>query len=480
MSLVPQNTETDSTSASTYKVTVDSPMLSGNADVALDMDCIIIDSLFDRVRLSYADINAFYMRDYCVHAETDNGNIRFSGLGEKCAWLYNELCAAFNKTISKALFVEGDPTFDTNGDFSFTENGTVHRGRANIRVYKDCVLVLPANTEARRIPLLFVNGMNNADYTITLKLKTDECYSFSKLGYDTSSFVRHIEDNIRALRDKSTDYAKELDNSLTSAQAASAGGLLIGAIATDIKLLKARLPEFSEFVERKLRESRIHQYYKLLSEIGDTDLMRVGIRPIPVLSEDATTILPGISLENMTQVIQKLMNRSTETEGNEAELEEKPPEPMLWIIIPSKDKSRIILEMALPDDEASATYIFDTNGDFAKVSELISRVLEATNFQREFITLTDDKLVKNESRRILVSRTPAIAELRSYFIGRVIHASETSWKRGILKYMQSANNDGSITEDTAVENTSNVGFCTNCGAPKNASAKFCGTCGSKF
>ena len=84
----------------------------------------------------------------------------------------------------------------------------------------------------------------------------------------------------------------------------------------------------------------------------------------------------------------------------------------------------------------SATFVYRTGGDFDGFARQLNRALEAIDFKREVIRLTDDELRKPENANYFMAakRTAALGFIRSSFVGRVIHSSPDACKRKLQEF----------------------------------------------
>ncbi len=75
-----------------------------------------------------------------------------------------------------------------------------------------------------------------------------------------------------------------------------------------------------------------------------------------------------------------------------------------------------------------------------------------------------------------------LSSLLLYGLGQLI--DDTAVIREVTVAMQSGNYETPLGDDTAVasgnQNESNLGFCTNCGAPRMDIGAFCSSCGHSF
>jgi hypothetical protein len=184
-------------------------------------------------------------------------------------------------------------------------------------------------------------------------------------------------------------------------------------------------------------------------------------------------------------------------------------EPLIWLIAPSPDGQCAAVEFAEVD---SATFVFRVptksqdfvgeggateradfgreateeaerslrrrGGDFDRFAKQLNRALEAINFKREVIRLSNEELRKPENADYYMAakRTAALQFVRANFEGRVIHSSADSWKRKLTELWNSTAAKADMAQIIPV--TSKPTFCGQCGAELAPGVKFCGTCGA--
>ena len=439
---------------------VECPLFSGEAKITVDTEGLLIAALFDQLPIHYGEIKAFALADSRVELQTAAGTVAFSRMGQSAQWLYEKLYAAYNKAAEKALLVEGSPGFEAEGDYIAEENGTTRQSHGVIRLYEDCLLLLPPDENARRIPLCFLTGMEKGDFSLTLALSTGERYILSKLGRELYNLERLLTGNLRTLRERTLAFHKELAPNLSSMQAAMAAKLMPLGSAAELKKLHSAAPPLADALEEAVRESRMAQTYPWLYDLCGGAGLAVGILPPPKEPEEQPAMpdMPDASDDGQEQ------------------LEETEPKPLLWVIAPDREKRTAAVELALADDEAAATYLYRVEGEWESFAQQIGRALEAAGFRREVILLSDEKLNLPEhlADAMLVRRTPALMLLRSRFAGRAIHSSFNRWKADIEKCRWAISGG-----EPPTKSTQQTKFCVNCGAKLTPDVRFCGQCGSR-
>jgi len=436
------------------------PLFSEQAKLTLEKDALLITAMFDQLPIPYGEIISFTLVDYRVEIQMPDGMVTISHLGQAAQWLYDKLYAIYNDAVLEALLVKGQHNFEAAGEYIAKENGRTRQGQAVIRLYEDCLCILPPDDHARRVPLCFLTGMEKDGFSMTLTLATGERYTLSKLGRELDNLERLLTDSLRALRERTLEWHKELAPNLGSMQAAMAAKLMPMGTAASMEKLTRAAPLLVTALEEKVKDSRMAQTYPWLRNLCGGSGLTVGVLPPPE-KEEAQPAMPEMPAA-----------KTTALEDGQEQAEETEPKPILWAIAPDRDRRLAAVELALGDDEAAATYLYRVEGEWEPFARLIDRALEATGFQRELILMPEHELNAPEhlEAAMLVKRTPALGLLRRQFAGRAIHSSPDRWRRDIEKCR------AAIPLATAPKQAER--HCTKCGATLAPDAKFCGQCGS--
>ncbi len=208
-----------------------SSVVNGEVKLTIGENALAVAVLFDVVELAYAKVTALAFANYTVSVKTTEGDYALSRMGQLAEPFYTALCEAYNKAVLRSLFIKGNPLLTTKGDFNLSESEMSARVSAPIHIYENCVVALPPDMQARRVPLCFVNGMDKRDYELTLHLAGGESYTYAKLGYDTTPFEIALEKQVRKLRDKSLQAVKDIDPSLSTTHASQLARLTVEGVA---------------------------------------------------------------------------------------------------------------------------------------------------------------------------------------------------------------------------------------------------------
>ena len=419
-----------------YMALTASPLINGETRLVITDKALALTTTLDALEIPFSEVNALDLTDYIVTVRADSGDYVFSKLGSWCEPFFIKLSEAYNKAVLRSLFIKEAPIVTAKGDYRYTEAGVSAAGSAPVYVYDNCVVVLPPDLGARRVPLCFTSGMEKGDFELTLKLDTGEAYTWARLGYDTAPFAQAVEQQMRALREKSLAAIKEIDTSLSSVEGMQLVKAIPQGAAASFGALTAIAPSFAAALEGKIADTRAAEGYKAFKEICDPAKIYIGFRK-NVAAEAADGTENGVK---MTQLIEAAGNGAPSeafdgviTDGAASDTTEAPDPWLLWLIAPSPDERFAAVEFAEPN---SATFVYKTGGDFNGFAWQLSRALEAIDFKREVIRLSDADLRKPENADYYMAakRTAALAFIRANFVGRVIHSSPEAWKRKLEEY----------------------------------------------
>lgn len=381
-----------------YSGLIESPLLKGNVTLSVSEDGLLIIQPFSQTFLSHACISSFVLQNYAVRISTDTGEYVISRLGNLCDAFYKELYDSYNEKVLKALFAEGALLLMAEGEYHYIENGAIFEGQAKIHIYEACICILPPNDCGRRIPFCFINDIKKESFKLTVTLVSGESYSFIRLGYNTEPFASCINIQLGKLRENAMDAIRLVDGSLKQMQLSAIADIMPEGVAAPLGKLQQVAPSYMIALERQISDSRAKDTYSFLKGTGNTSDLCIGMK----------SLLAGEQTENI-----------------------------LWFMAPSKSKSFAFVEFALAEETSAATFVYKVNCDWEVFWRNSNRAMEAINFKREIIRLTDEELknAENDIYAMAVQRTASLRFLRSCFVGRVIHSSIDSWKKGIAKYI---------------------------------------------
>jgi len=425
-----------------YTAQTVSPLINGEAKLVITGSGLALTTTTDAAEIPFFAINSLMAADFVVTVRADSGDYVFSKLGNWCRPFFDSLCEAYNKAVLLSLFVKGDPVVTAKGDYRYTEAARKAGGEAPVYVYENCVVVLPTNLGARRVPLCFTSGVDKGDFELTLRLDTGESYTFAKLGYDTAPFVEAVEIQMRALREKTLAAVKEIDPSLSTVQSSQLVKLIPHGAAASFGQLAGIAPSFAMALEKKVMGTRAADGYAAFKEVCEPEKILIGFRKNDAYEGEGEgpSAPVGMDIGALAGMdIGALAGGSgagSVPEGGGEEEDKGPDQYLLWLIAPSPDGQFAAVEFA---EANAATFVYKTGGDFDGFARQLSRALEAIDFRREVIRLSDEELLKPGYEKYFMAskRTAALGLIRANFAGRVIHSSPETWKRKLTELWSS-------------------------------------------
>ena len=397
-----------------YKAWVECMEVSDDAVIQILPEGVCIDSLFSQLAISYARINQFQFENYRVRIESDIQTMECSKMGQQCEWFYNELKDFYNQRVLKAFGVSGNMEFETNG-FCFFDGW---KGRSTIRIYEDCICILPPNMYGRRLPFVFINGMKREDYAVSLRLSSGEIYQFSMMGRDFDPFVQEVMTHIRAQKEENIKFIQKLDDTIGLMEATKLSSVFSEGILISIRQLLQTSLKLEQCIRSKIMKSKIRYSVKQMEALCDSEKMCIGIKEIPE---------------------EQLANQLAKIQETNPEFSIEDQEALrwsLWAAAPSKNEKKAIVEFCIPM-EATATYVFQIESSWEEFISDLNLGMEATDWARELLTLPENELMfeSNDLSFMLIQRTTSIQSLRRQYFGRIIHRSEEQWKKELERIL---------------------------------------------
>lgn len=409
---------------------VSSSSIDGEARLLISADAILIETDSRALSLSYADIIELKLLDYAVAVATNSDSFTLSHLGYDTEPFYEKAFAAYNAKVLESLFVSGTPLLETKGNYAYSEQGVSRSGAAVIQLYERCLVILPANLDARRIPLCFTTNIEAADYRIIYTLDNGDSYSISKIGYDFEPLERLSMAQLLCLRKQASEQVRCIDSSLSAQQAEAAAAQLVEGAAAPIGELNSISSSLTIAIEVQISHSRIAGYYQILKGLCDVSEMAFGFREDVAFAQRDEQLAQqdelGIDTDDIGTTI-------------DSDIGDTAAPYLIWLIAPSKAGGVCAVEYAGAHQEAAATYIFEYAGEWGRLRRRLNHAMEAIGFRREVISLSDEQMRQPgyECYRMAIERNESLAYIRSCYCARIVHSSEESWGREIASRFSS-------------------------------------------
>ncbi|MDR3359587.1 MAG: hypothetical protein LBO20_02820 [Bifidobacteriaceae bacterium] len=398
-----------------YVVTATSPFVNGEARLLIGEAGFTVASRDGAADVFFADVNELAQTDQSVLVRADSGDWVFTRLGRWREPIWQAVSAAYNAAVARSLFVSGAPIVTVDGSYRLVEGDDVASGAATIEIHDDCVVALPPNLDARRVPFAFVDGVGHGEYDLSLRIGADQ-YSYAKLGYGTEPFRLAVEKQLRAAGERSLTAVRSVDPSLSTSLATVVARHMPFGSAAPLDRLEAVAPSFARALRQAWKESPAGGSFEQFLQLCGLPRIWLGFA--------ATGDGWRAEKNDRAGVWAQLLG------GDSLSSAAAPFVP--WLVASSPDGGSAAVEFA--EDDA-ATYVYRADGDFPGFAGLVSRALEAVAFSRDAIRLSDQELLQPQyaDYRMAAKRTAALRYVRSHFAGRVIHSSPGAWRRRLME-----------------------------------------------
>jgi hypothetical protein len=177
-------------------------------------------------------------------------------------------------------------------------------------------------------------------------------------------------------------------------------GSFLDGLAVPLKIARDAWPALSDAMIAELAKAGLDESWKACINLGSADAARIG-------QKEALKASSGL---------------------------------YRWFFIPviRGNKAAIVMEASSEGDTGRATYVFRVPGGPEASEEAMDGLnygLVMVNFRREPIFMTDEQMHKPQNEHYLrsVERVPALAELRTNFMGKVAHTNPEAWRDGLVE-----------------------------------------------
>lgn len=347
---------------------------------ALELDAA---DFFRRIRLS--DIVSVSAARYNITVILKDQTITLSMLGH----LYEDFAKRFIRACNEVFFGESlmreKVHFEAQGQY-VSPDGAL--SPAVLRICETALVVLPETHALVRVPFCMIASEKREPYRFTITDRLGRGHVLQKLGRDTDRFLREYDARTAGLIRQTTARLAEIAPVTDTLARLMPEGLVV-----PVDSIRAVSPEFADALDKSLAASQIAREYAHIKSVCDK--LAVGIKR--GLMGDLT----GESLVLLGHVA---------------------------------GAGRVIMESL---GAAAATYVFRMDTGWESFVPAFNESMLAVNFRREPIYLSDEALQTqaHTAYRYALTRCPALARLRSLFVGRAGHSGFDAWKRALDAYI---------------------------------------------
>ena len=294
------------------------------------------------------------------------------------------------------------------------------RGKCEPRLYETGLVLMPEKGELTRIPYSDISEWRGEDYIVTITSESGEKIVLSKMASQFDPFRKVLSDSMNQLSLRVQSWLKELLPEANPSVIREAARFMKEGKAARRSDIESLSPELWKRLEMRLEAAGLNEEYGFLKSLSQQDRICIGFK-------------------------RGLMGDLT---GD-----------YIWFLIPvysansQEPGNAVAMEAASEDGGGKATYFFRivSRKDYAALKSIqdmhkeadsfikgINRCMLATNFRREPIYLSDEKLAdpRYTRYRFAIQKLPALQTLRRLFIGRVIHSSPEQWKQDVAELLK--------------------------------------------
>ena len=398
------------------------------------------------------DIDTFFPADYQLSLKLYTGKtILLSQFGKTFQNLWHDLLESYRSRLIQCLLLEDLEEITRFDGFAQLDSAErTFSGRAELRIYKSNLAILPESATGLQWRLADIDGVDfdESNYTLELRSLGDRLI-LTKLAKRTHEFIGRLKTAMDDLSENSARILRSLFPFLTPDQFHQAAELLKEGRAAAASKLGAIHPKIIPALLDKTIDTHLKPYFDLLQKQLVDGSLFAGFKLIRPEKEEKT----GDSDSNEWGAQEPEAGaEAPEPEVPDAETEQEPV--LHWFFFPLRATPEARAPANLVAWESTsrsgrATYFFrllplpqvgqleDPAKAPAAIESAIQRLNHALvllNFRREPIYLPDESLeMQPRYRRYAIAcrKIPVLRELRASFLGRALHTSPEAWQKQI-------------------------------------------------
>jgi hypothetical protein len=401
-----------------------------------------------------ADIDAFSPGDYELSLKLYTGRtILLTHFARDFQNLCHDLLEAWHARVIQCLLLEDleeISRFDGNAQLDSAEGES--SGRAEIRLYKSNLAILPEGASGYSWRLADIDNVDFDEGTYTLGLRSgQDRLILTRLAKRTREFIDKVQMAMTDISERSVSTLHDLFPFLNPDQIQRAAALMKEGRAAPVSDLNSIHPKTEETLIGNAVDKSLRPYFDMLKSQTSAHGYFAGFKFIRPESEEAELAEPG---EEPAPPAEKQTPTGTEEASGEAEeiAGEKAETVLHWFFFPLKGSGASALSDVVAWEASSrggrATYLFRLSRDGGQTANAVresirrlNRAIVLLNFRREPIYLPDDSLdAKPRFHRYAIAKRkiPALRQLRAAYLGRALHTSVEAWQKQVQTIISKA------------------------------------------
>jgi len=398
---------------------------SGQARARVDEESLaILPEAGETLFFSLRDILDIAEADYKIHLPlSSKEELTLFNVGYQYQDLLRNISQLRNEMLLKDMLMnEKLRKSGVQAEFIyFDETGKEkQRGKCEPRLYETGIVLMPEKGELTRIPYSDISELRSEDYTFAITSESGEKVVLSKMASQFDPFRKIISDSMNQLALRVQSWLKELMPEANPSVIREAARFMKEGKAARRSDIESLSQELWKRLEMQLEVAGLNEEYGYLKSLSQQDRICIGFK----------RGLLGDSTGDYIWFLIPVYNANSQDPGN-----------------------AVAMEAASEEGGGKATYffrivsrkeypVFKNIQDMHKEADIfikgINRCMLATNFRREPIYLSDEKLADPRYTRynFAIQKLPALQTLRRLFVGRVIHSSPEQWKQDVAELLK--------------------------------------------
>lgn len=371
---------------------------------------------------------------------------------------FQNLCRCFleawRERVLKCLLLEDlEEVARFDGSAQLDEAGGSFSGRAEIRLYRSNLAILPENAGASSWRLADIDSVDfdEATYTLGLRSGADRLI-LTRLAKRTREFIDKLREGMTSISEKGASRIHGLFPFLTPDQTRRVAELMREGRAVHVSKLTSIHSKIPEALLRNAVDAKLKPYFDRLVAMAGGSGYFTGYKFIRPGPEDEEFEAPGDEVAADSAEADAAdggpSDAAFQEQEEEAAEEKEETNPALHFFYFPLSASRSGAPAGVVAWEAGtrggrATYFFrlESSGSIEDAVGALNRAIVLLNFRREPIYLPDDSLETQPRfhRYAIASRKiPALRRLRSAFLGRAIHTTPEAWAKQVQNVISRA------------------------------------------
>jgi len=427
-----------------------------------DESLTLIPAVGPPLSLDLGDIDELSPAEYEVHLTLYTGErLSLGRFGKSFQDLWRELQEAHRKRLVRCLLLEDlEEIARFEGNVRLESAAGSLSAPAEIRLFQSNLAMLPQSYTGFQWRLADIDTVkfDDAGYAVVLQ-SGDETLTLARLAKRTQEFHDRLQAAMAGVAGRSALTVRSVFPFLTPEQFQRVAELMKDGHVTAAAGLAAIHPGTGQALAETVVSARLKPYYDFLASraaacgpYAGFKLVRKDAGPdseeeeeVPAEAEASEPAFDAVHTDGVV-----MPSGAQDDEGSQADV-------LHWFIFPLHTRSGAGMPRVAAWETTSrsgrATYFFrlvpagdgPPSGDPAKraaaLDEAVHRLnrsLLLLNFRREPIYLSDDTLqMQARYRRYAIAcrKIPALRQLRSSYLGRVLHTAPQSWQQQVERLL---------------------------------------------